>query len=60
MNDKIKKLRTKVVIGYYGFWVKLTYLSVISVAVGIFFALGGNITKQEENYRIQIDALACL
>ncbi|OQA72285.1 MAG: CDP-alcohol phosphatidyltransferase [Firmicutes bacterium ADurb.Bin248] len=31
------------IIGYYGFWVQLTYLSVISAALGMHFALGGNI-----------------
>jgi CDP-diacylglycerol--serine O-phosphatidyltransferase len=36
-------LLSGVFIGYYGFWVKLTYLSVISAVIGMFFALGGNI-----------------
>ncbi|MDR2970505.1 MAG: CDP-alcohol phosphatidyltransferase family protein [Bacteroidales bacterium] len=75
---------SKLLIGYYGYWVKLTYLSVISAVVGMYFALGGNIgyaiiclvicglcdmfdgpvarlskrTAREENYGIQIDALA--
>ncbi len=34
---------TKPIIGYYGFWVVLTYLSVVSAALGIYFALGGSI-----------------
>lgn len=33
----------KLIIGYYGFWVVLTYLSVASAVVGMHFALGGNI-----------------
>jgi CDP-diacylglycerol--serine O-phosphatidyltransferase len=74
----------KLLIGYYGYWVKLTYLSIILAVVGMYFALGGNIgyaiiclmicglcdmfdgpvarlskrTAREENYGIQIDALA--
>lgn len=31
------------IIGYYGFWVHLTYLSVISAALGIYFALSGSV-----------------
>jgi len=30
-------------IGYYGFWVILTYLSILSAVVGIYFAFEGNI-----------------
>lgn len=33
----------KPIIGYYGFWVYLTYLSLVSAVVGIFFAFEGNI-----------------
>ena len=36
-----KNLKLK--IGYYGYWVKLTYLSVISAVLGIHFALDGKI-----------------
>ena len=35
--------QVKPIIGYYGYWVKLTYLSVISAVLGIHFALAGNI-----------------
>ena len=34
----------KPIIGFYGFWVYLTYLSLISAMVGIFFAIQGQIT----------------
>ena len=30
-------------VGHYGFWVILTYLSIITAVVGMYFALGGNI-----------------
>ena len=30
-------------IGYYGFWVNLTYLSIVSAVLGMVFVLGGNI-----------------
>jgi CDP-diacylglycerol--serine O-phosphatidyltransferase len=76
--------KNKLLIGYYGYWVKLTYLSVILAVIGMYFALGGSIgcaiiclmvcglcdmfdgpvarlakrTAREENYGIQIDALA--
>ena len=30
-------------IGYYGYWIILTYLSVVSAIVGIYFAFNGNI-----------------
>ena len=33
----------KPIIGYYGFWVYLTYISLISAVVGIFFAFEGEI-----------------
>ena len=35
--------KAKPIIGCYGYWVILTYLSVASAVVGIFFALGDNI-----------------
>jgi len=31
------------VVGYYGYWVFLTYLGMVSSVTGIYFALGGNI-----------------
>jgi len=31
-------------IGYYGYWVALTYFSVVSAVAGMHFALGGNIS----------------
>lgn len=31
------------IIGFYGYWVILTYLGVVSAATGIYFALNGNI-----------------
>jgi len=34
----------KPIIGFYGFWVYLTYMSLISAIVGIFFAIQGHIT----------------
>ena len=37
-----KNLQLK--IGYYGYWVKLTYLSVVSAVLGIHFALDGKIS----------------
>lgn len=37
-------------VGYYGHWIILTYLSVVSAIVGVYFALNGNINE----------ALACL
>jgi CDP-diacylglycerol--serine O-phosphatidyltransferase len=37
-NDGIKPI-----IGYYGYWVVLTYISVISAVAGIYFALGGSV-----------------
>jgi len=33
----------KPIIGYYGFWVRLTYLSAVSAAFGIYFAFNGSI-----------------
>lgn len=33
----------KLIIGYYGYWVLLTYLSVVSAVFGMYFALGKNI-----------------
>ena len=41
-GDK-KSGKPGVFIGYYGFWVNLTYLSVVSAVAGMYFALGGNI-----------------
>ena len=38
-----KNEQVKPIIGYYGYWVKLTYLSVISAVLGIHFALDGKI-----------------
>ena len=40
-NEKSEKRRP--VIGYYKFWVLLTYLSAVSAIVGMYFALSGNI-----------------
>lgn len=36
-------LKKSPIIGFYGYWVILTYLGVISAAAGIYSALGGNI-----------------
>lgn len=36
-------MRKSPFIGYYGYWVVLTYLSVLSAVVGIFFAFNGNL-----------------
>ena len=42
--DRLRKnLQVESIIGYYGYWVKLTYFSVISAVLGIHFALAGNI-----------------
>ena len=38
------KKEANLIIGCYGHWVKLTYLSVISAILGMWFALGGNIS----------------
>jgi len=38
-----KSKKKKPFIGYYKIWVMLTYLSVVSAIVGMFFALNGNI-----------------
>ena len=35
--------KTKILIGYYGFWVILTYINAIAGLIGIYFALTGNI-----------------
>lgn len=43
VSDLKKNERIKPIIGHYGFWVKLTYLSVVSALFGMYFALGGNI-----------------
>jgi len=37
-------LKTRPLVGYYGFWVFLTYLSVVSALFGIYFAFAGYIT----------------
>ena len=39
-----KNEQVKPIIGYYGYWVKLTYFSVISAVLGIHFALDGKIS----------------
>jgi len=33
----------KLILGYYGFWVKLTYLSAVIAMIGIYFALNGSL-----------------
>jgi len=38
-----KKEKRRPIIGYYRFWVILTYLSAVSAVVGMYFALSGNI-----------------
>jgi len=38
-----KKNKLKPIIGYYKFWVVLTYLSVVSAVVGMYYALSGSI-----------------
>jgi len=43
MNNTEKKSNIRPIIGYYGFWVALTYFSVVSAVIGMHFALGGNI-----------------
>ena len=45
VSDLKKNERIKPIIGHYGFWVKLTYLSVVSALFGMSFALGG-VTEQ--------------
>jgi len=43
-HDEIEKTKkTKPFIGYYKFWVMLTYLSVVSAIVGMSFALSGDL-----------------
>ena len=39
----IPRKNLQLIIGYYGYWVKLTYLGVISAVLGIHFALDGKI-----------------
>ena len=41
-NDEKRKKR-KALIGYYKFWVVLTYFSAVSAIAGMYFALSGNI-----------------
>ena len=36
-------MKKSLFIGYYGFWVCLTYLSIVLAIVGMYFALGGNV-----------------
>jgi len=43
LEDAEKPVKKKPFIGYYKFWVMLTYLSAVSAIVGMSFALGGNI-----------------
>ena len=43
LEDAEKITKKKPFLGYYKFWVVLTYLSVVSAIVGMSFALGGNI-----------------
>ena len=40
----IPRKNLQIIIGYYGYWVKLTYLGVISAVLGIQFALDGKIS----------------
>jgi len=41
---EVKKFgKTKIIIGYYGFWVILTYINAVAGLTGIYFALTGNI-----------------
>jgi len=42
-NNPEIKTRIGPIVGYYGYWVVLTYFSVVSAIVGMHFALGGNI-----------------
>jgi len=42
-KKNLREGRVKPIIGYYGSWVRLTYLSVISAVVGTYMALTGNI-----------------
>ena len=43
LEDAEKRKKRKPFIGYYKFWVMLTYLSAVSAIVGMSFALGGNV-----------------
>jgi len=43
LDEDEKKIKRKPFIGYYKFWVMLTYLSVVSAVVGMSFALSGSI-----------------
>ena len=43
LDDAEKIVKKKPFIGYYKFWVMLTYLSAVSAIVGMSFALSGNI-----------------
>ena len=43
-NISIPRKNLPLIIGYYDYWVKLTYLGVISAVLGIHLALGGKIT----------------
>ena len=42
-EDVEKNKKAKPLIGYYKFWVMLTYLSVVSAIVGMSFASGGDL-----------------
>ena len=42
-KTKGKKLKKTPFIGYYDYWVILTYLSIVSAVVGMYFAFDGNI-----------------
>jgi len=43
LEDEKKEQKRNPFLGYYGYWVMLTYLSAVSAIVGMSFALGGNI-----------------
>ena len=43
LSESKKKKRRKPVIGYYKYWVLLTYSSAVSAIVGMYFALSGNL-----------------
>lgn len=42
-DSQIKNKSVKPIVGFYGFWVILTYFGVISATAGIFAAMNGNI-----------------
>ena len=43
INESEKRKKRKPIIGYYKYWVLLTYFGVVSAIIGMFFALNGNI-----------------